>query len=227
MGGVGLTQMLSWFYGVKLPSIFTGTNGVPYMSPSTPFITGSVWRADGPSYFQGPAIKNLAQDSLGEDWSVAVATKSTVLGHDREQRLDPLRCGHGANVGGRARRLCDVLAHVRGDRPGRTSRRSQAGHGARAGRPTISAARPPMSARRRRWGTRSITRARASRSMPDRASTMTSSNLRAASTGPTASRAHPSLGFTGGRRIALALGGPHLWRPDFGARTLPRPRSTA
>ena len=80
LGGVGQTQMISWFYGTKIPGIFNGGSGVPYMSPSTPFISASVWRADGPEYFQGPNIRNLSQDHLGEDWSSAVATKSLFSG---------------------------------------------------------------------------------------------------------------------------------------------------
>ena len=54
---------------------------------------------------------------------------------------------------------------------------------------------------------------------------MTCSSLRAASNGTDGISAHPSLGFTGGRRIALALGGPHLWRPDFGVERFLRPNA--
>ena len=72
--------MVSWFYGTKLPSIFNGGSGIPYMSPSTPFIAANVWRADGPVEFQGSGIRNVSQDHLGYDWASAVATQSLFSG---------------------------------------------------------------------------------------------------------------------------------------------------
>ena len=204
---VGLTQMLSWFYGVKLPSIFTGGSGMPYMSPSTPFITASVWRADGPIYFQGSAIKNLAQDSLGEDWSSRRRDPVAVLRHDRRATvLDPtftLPARDGADVGGRDRRLPDVLADLRGDAGNlhHVARERDMGR-ERVDLQSRRLAAPIVGSVGRRWANALYYRARASRSMPDRASTMTSCSLRAASTERTVFRRIRAFGFTGGRRIA-------------------------
>ena len=80
LGGVGLTQMVSWFYGTKLPGIFNGSSGKPYISPSTPFISASLWRGDGPSYFTAASNRNLAQDNIGEEWSSDVAMQSLFSG---------------------------------------------------------------------------------------------------------------------------------------------------
>jgi hypothetical protein len=78
-GSVGVTQMLDWFLGVKIPGIFTGTGSTPYMSPSTPLVIACDWRGDGlPSYQL--VTSEMAYNSMADQWSIDLATKSTFTG---------------------------------------------------------------------------------------------------------------------------------------------------
>lgn len=64
IGGVAYTQAVSWFYGVKIPSM------MPWVSASTPLINENNWRGDGPSYYTGSSGGlESSENNLCDQWS--------------------------------------------------------------------------------------------------------------------------------------------------------------
>ena len=73
-GAVGLSQEMSWFFGVKIPSLF------PFMSSSIPLIAAGNWRGDGPTYYTSSQSKLISQDGFCQQWLSDLATQSTFSG---------------------------------------------------------------------------------------------------------------------------------------------------
>src|SRR6185437_14149423 len=79
IGAAGYSQEIDWFYGVKIPGIFTGVGATPYMSPSTPLISADDWRGDGlPDYAQ--ITSEMSYNSMCSQWAVDITVNSTFSG---------------------------------------------------------------------------------------------------------------------------------------------------
>lgn len=86
-GGLGYTQMISWFYGTNFPAT------VPGASPSVPFIATGQWRGEGSSYVFGSTFLG---DEIFDQWSQDVVTPSTFSGTIASGKLT---LGGAASVG--------------------------------------------------------------------------------------------------------------------------------
>jgi hypothetical protein len=72
--GLGYTQMLSWFYGVKFPAL------VPGASPSVPFLVTGIWRDEGPLVFTNTADQQGVIEQDSEDMATNSTFSGTVVG---------------------------------------------------------------------------------------------------------------------------------------------------
>ena len=110
-GAVGYTQMVSWLYDTKFPSL------IPGASASTPFISAYYWRGEGSVYL----IPSLAGIPVGRflfDFSVGTRRSDEVdlLGNDFGRRPHAWRIARNwPNVGGRNRWLQPARGDVRRD----------------------------------------------------------------------------------------------------------------
>jgi hypothetical protein len=167
IGAAGLSQEIDWFYGVKIPGIFTGVGATPYMSPSTPLISADDWRGDGlPSYSQ--ITSEMSYNSVCSQWAVDITIHSTfsatigsVSGTGPSTATLTLS---GAATGPMWEG--EVVGCATSRLPARSLREPispgfSAEHGARPARPIALPTRPRFRSRpwrpRRRWRTRSIT----------------------------------------------------------------------
>ena len=168
----------------------------------------------GPIDYQGPGIRNVSQDHLGYDWASAVATQSlfsgtigSVSGTGPSTATLTLSAASTGPMWEGEIVSCPTFSLTCAVTPGTYITSLASGTWGASGS-TYNIANQtstPIAASRvgsRNGRTGFITRAQASQSMPDQEATIPSCRPPGGTNGNEGISAHPSMGFTGGRRIA-------------------------